>query len=237
MSKKNNFGRAIYDIFGVGKDDSEDELGGEAESSDFFPVREETSDFVPPPAQAREAQPPRRESAPPPPPPPPVSDPAASDWSMPMLDDYRVERAIPVHSYEGTYLAAGTMFRGTLTARGDVEIAGDFEGEIIAKGKITLHSDITSKITALGLALVGSNLEGDVEITGDVSMNDQSSIVGNVRAENMVCSGKIKGDLDIQDNLVLDGTAEVDGSIKADTMSVARGAKITGSVERHNMRK
>ncbi len=49
MSKKNNFGRAIYDIFGVGKDDSEDELGGEAESSDFFPVREETSDFVPPP--------------------------------------------------------------------------------------------------------------------------------------------------------------------------------------------
>ena len=103
MSKKNNFGRAIYDIFGVGKDDSEDELGGEAESSDFFPVREETSDFVPPPAQARDAQPPRRESAPPPPPPPPVSDPAASDWSMPMLDDYRVERAIPVHSFEGSF--------------------------------------------------------------------------------------------------------------------------------------
>lgn len=234
MSKKNNFGRAIYDIFGVGKDDSEDELGGETESSDFFPVREGASDFVPPAAPPREAQPPRREAAPPPSP----AEPPASDWtSMPMLDDYRVERAIPVHNYEGTYLAAGTMFRGTLTARGDVEIAGDFEGEIIAKGKITLHSDITSKITALGLAMIGSNLEGDVEVSGDVSMNDQSSILGNVRAENMVCSGKVKGDLDIQDNLVLDGTAEVDGSIKADTMSVARGAKITGSVEMHNIRK
>lgn len=235
MSKKNNFGRAIYDIFGVGKDDSADELGGEAESSDFFPVREGASDFVPPVTPPREAQPPGREAAPPPPPP---ADPPASDWtSMPVVDDYRVERAIPVHSYEGTYLAAGTMFRGTLTARGDVEIAGDFEGEIIAKGKITLHSDITSKITALGLALLGSNLEGDVEVSGDVSMNDQSSILGNVRAENMVCSGKVKGDLDIQDNLVLDGTAEVDGSIRADTMSVARGAKITGSVEMHNMKK
>lgn len=236
MSKKNNFGRAIYDIFGVGKDDSEDELGGEAESSDFFPVREEASDFVPPSAPPHDTQFPGRESTPPAPPPRPAEQ-QPSGWTPPVLDDYRVERAIPVHSFEGTYLAAGTMFRGTLTARGDVEIAGDFEGEIVAKGKITLHSNITSKITALGLVLVGCSLEGDVEITGDVSVNDQSSIVGNVRAENMVCSGKIKGDLDIQDNLVLDGTAEVDGSIKADTMSVARGAKITGSVEMHNMRK
>ncbi len=229
MSKKNNFGRAIYDIFGVGKDDSEDEdLTGELEAPEVIPAREPPADpFAAlsdtPPVSPRRDDPPRQT----PPPERPVTEP---------LHDFRVERAIPVHSYEGTYLASGTMLRGILTARGDVEIAGEFEGEIIAKGKVTIHSDITSKVTAMGLSLVGSNLTGDVEVSGDVSINDQSSITGNVRAENLSCSGKIKGDLDIQDNLILEGSAEIDGSITADTMAVARGAKITGSVEMRNVR-
>ncbi len=232
MSKKNNFGRAIYDIFGVGKDESEDEeLSGELEAPEVVSAREAPAD---PFAQA---------SAPPPfsPPSPPRQTPFSESpfserpFSDPM-QDFRVERAIPVHNYEGTYLASGTMLRGILTARGDVEIAGEFEGEIIAKGKVTIHSDITSKVTAMGLSLVGSNLTGDVDVSGDVTINDQSSITGNVRAENLSCSGRIKGDLDIQDNLVLEGSAEIDGSISADTMAVARGAKITGSVEMRNVR-
>jgi len=210
MSKKNNFGRAMYDIFGVGKDgeSEEEELGGEETPAEgLYPRREA-------PAFASGAQ----------------------DEEEPPVDDYRVEKAIPVHTFGGTYLAAGTMMHGTLTSRGDVEIAGDFEGEIVAKGKVTIHANITSKITATGLALVGCNLVGDVEVSGDVTLDSQSYIVGNVRAENMICSGKIKGDLDIQDNLVLDGSAQIDGSINADTMSVDRGAKITGSIEMRNIR-
>lgn len=210
MDMKNNFGRAMHDMFGVGKDSVEEppavaEAGGEETPSpamdDFYPVRGEA----------------------------PILD--ALD------DDFRVEQqAVSVHTRQGTYLAAGTMMQGTLTARGDVEIAGDFEGEIVAKGKVTLHSNISSKITAMGLTLVGCVLTGDAEVSGDVSVDGQSIITGNVRAENLFCSGKIKGDLDVQDNLVLEEQAQIDGNIKADTMSVARGAKITGSVEMRNMK-
>ncbi len=210
MDMKNNFGRAMHDMFGVGKDTVEEppvgaEAAGEETPSpamdDFYPARGEV----------------------------PVLD---------ALDDFRVEQqAVPVHTRQGTYLAAGTMMQGTLTARGDVEIAGDFEGEIVAKGKVTLHSNISSKITAMGLTLVGCVLTGDAEVSGDVSVDGQSTITGNVRAENLFCSGKIKGDLDVQDNLVLEEQAQIDGNIKADTMSVARGAKITGSVEMRNMKK
>ncbi len=206
MSMRNNFGQAMYDMFGVGRTPQGEEP--EAEAEDLSPQ-----------------------------PPAPEEVFAAPDASPDSFQDLRVEKAVPVHTYEGTYLAAGTMMQGTLTARGDVEIAGDFEGEIIAKGKITLHSNINSKITAMGLCLVGCALTGDVEVSGDVTIDEQSVITGNVKAENMICSGKVKGDLDIQDNLVLDEYAQIDGNIKVDTMSMSRGAKITGSIEMHKIKK
>lgn len=208
MSMRNNFGQAMYDMFGVGRTPQSEEP--EAEAEDLSPQPSAPAeDFAAP----------------------------APDAAPDAFQDLRVETAVPVHTYEGTYLAAGTMMQGTLTARGDVEIAGDFEGEIIAKGKITLHSNINSKITAMGLCLVGCSLTGDVEVSGDVTIDEQSVITGNVKAENMICSGKVKGDLDIQDNLVLDEYAQIDGNIKVDTMSMSRGAKITGSIEMHKIKK
>jgi len=220
MSMKNNFGRAMYDVFGVGKDPTEDEevSAGETDAEEFD-AGEPQSVAPEEPAQMFS-----------------VRGGGVPDPEQP-IRDLRVEKAVEVHTYEGTYLAAGTMMQGTLTARGDVEIAGDFEGEIIAKGTVTLHSSISSKITAMGLILVGCTLTGDVEVSGNVSLDDQSMITGNVKAESMTCSGKVKGDLDIQDSLVLDGFAQIDGNIKVDTMSMARGAKIAGSIEMHNLRK
>ncbi len=205
--KRNNFGQAMYDMFGVGK-----ETGGSHPAADGA----DASDFFLQPAGGAGA---------------------IGESEGGSFEDFRVEKAVPVRSYQGTYLAAGTMMQGTLTARGDVEIAGDFEGEIIAKGKVTLHSNITSRITATGLSLVSCVLTGNAEVSGDVNVDEQSTITGNVKAENLVCSGKITGDLDIQDNLVLDEQAQVDGNIKVDTMSMASGAKITGSIEMRNLKK
>ncbi len=218
MSMKNNFGRAMYDVFGVGKDPAEDE---EVSASEEFDAGEQ-------PQSAAPAEEPSQMFS--------VRGGGVPEQEQP-IRDLRVEKAVEVHTYEGTYLAAGTIMQGTLTARGDVEIAGDFEGEIIAKGTVTLHSSISSKITAMGLALVGCTLTGDVEVSGTVTLDDQSMITGNIKAESMTCSGKVKGDLDIQDSLVLDGYAQIDGNIKVDTMTMARGAKIAGSIEMHNLRK
>lgn len=207
MSKKDNFGQAMYDIFGVGKDGSKDQ-------ENEIVVNDDSSEEVEQPQVTF-----------------PVEE------SQEKVVDMRVEKAVPITSYDSTYLAAGTMMKGTLNTKGDVEIAGDFEGEIISKGKVTLHSSVNSKVTAAGLVLLGCNLVGNVEITGDIIMDAQSYIEGDVTAENMTCSGKVKGDLDIQDNLTLDEFAQVDGNIKVDTLSVDRGAKISGGIEMRSLKK
>ncbi len=231
--RKNSFGQAMFEMFGVGRDQSSEgsAAGGERQLPEEPQLpREET------PGAAEEAAGLFPAGAGP----VPLDSPAALEEfrhaALSPTDGFRqVQTAVPVHTCQGTYLAAGTVTRGSLTARGDVEIAGDFEGEITAKGKVTLHSNATSRITASGLALVGCSLTGDSEISGDVSVDEQSAVTGNVKAENLVCSGKITGDLDIQDNLVLSELAHVEGNIKADTMSIARGAKINGKIEMRNI--
>jgi len=241
-SKKNNFGQAMYEMFGVGKDQSA-QPAGEPEREEPGPeevqdLQGEPMDFraTPEPGVFGEEPPDFPEEA-------PEAPEEFAGRLSPLGEEpagmgafRQVDTAVPVHTYQGTYLAAGTMMQGTLTARGDVEIAGDFEGEIVAKGKVTLHSNITSKITATGLALVSCALTGNSEVSGDVNVDEQSTIIGNVKAENLVCSGKITGDLDIQDNLVLGEFAHVNGNIKVDTMSIARGAKITGKIEMRNLK-
>jgi len=228
--KKNSFGQAMFEMFGVGRDQSAGESSADKErqppEESQFP-REET------PGAAEETLFPAGVG--------PVSldSPAALEEfrhaEASPADGFRqMQTAVPVHTCQGTYLAAGTVTQGSLTARGDVEIAGDFEGEIAAKGKVTLHARTVSKITAAGLALVGCSLTGDSEISGDVSVDEQSAVTGNVKAENLVCSGRITGDLDIQDNLVLNEFAQVEGNMKADIISIARGAKINGKIEMRN---
>ncbi len=251
-SKKNNFGQAMYEMFGVGKDQNAQPAGEpEQEQEQEEPRPEESRDLPDEPMDFRGTPEPEAFGGEPSDFPEELAgepslleeEPAGMgaflhEVDTAGMDAFRhvVDTAVPVHTYQGTYLAAGSMMQGTLTARGDVEIAGDFEGEIVAKGKVTLHSNISSKISATGLALVSCALTGDSEVSGDVNVDEQSIITGNVKAENLVCSGKIIGDLDIQDNLVLGEFAHVNGSIKVDTMSIARGAKITGKIEMRNLK-
>lgn len=201
MSKKDNFGQAIHEMFGVGKEPDAAFSGNEpAEIVPMDQIKEESK--------------------------------GKSSFA-----DFTVGTSISTKSYGSTYLAEGTTMKGTLQTKGDIEIAGEFEGDIISKGKVVLHSSITSNITAVGLLLVDCNLRGDVKVSGDVTLNENSAIQGNIHAENMACSGRIAGDLDIQGNLSLDACAQIDGNIKADTLSVSRGAKISGSIEMRTMKK
>lgn len=128
-------------------------------------------------------------------------------------------------------LAEGTSFEGTLNAKGDVEIAGEFKGSVVAEGAVRLRSSIQSSINAKSLELVGCVLTGDVTVTGSVVVSENSKIVGNVTASELLCAGEIAGDLKVSSNVRLDAKARVSGSIVTGAISVERGAAISGNVQ------
>ncbi len=132
---------------------------------------------------------------------------------------------------EATFFAPGTSIEGTLRAKGDVVIAGDFKGDIFSEGKVTLRASTSSNVKAASLAVADCTVTGDIQVTGDVELIAQSVINGNVHATNVSCSGRVNGDLFVKGHLSLNESAQVRGNIKAQTLSIAKGALVSGNVE------
>ncbi len=256
MSKKDNFSQAMFEMFGLGKnpEDSEEELEDLRQLEDLDapapaaePTVEEPSAFAASPS-AYEEDPPAAFEAPAAPAPetpvgfeasfvPAVEAPAAPVFvSAPAPAPVPAPApAAPAHQYvrreNCTYFAPGTSMEGTLRSDSDVEICGDFKGEIASDGKVTIHANTTSSIAAAELVLIECVLTGDAMVAGDVSIDDRSSVTGNVRAANIVCSGVIKGNLNVQNNITLTENAQVFGDIKTGTLAMSRGAKVSGKVD------
>lgn len=131
----------------------------------------------------------------------------------------------------GTYLAPGTVMEGKLQTTGDVEIAGYFTGDITSEGKVTLRSNLQGNVTAVNLQLFGCRLVGDIHASGVVVLDERSAVAGNIRAGELFCSGVIKGDLYVHGNLSLSEKAVVEGNITTTTMTMARGAMISGNLK------
>ena len=234
MSKKDNFSQAMYEMFGLGKapEETADDDAADLEQIEQLNTAPET--YEPAPAPAAEPvyeEPPapkksravRVESVPEPSPVPAVK--REDDFFDTFAHNAPVKRA------NTTYFAEGTSMEGTIRSDSDIEIAGDFKGEIASNGKVTIHANTTSTIASADLVLIDCNLLGDAVVTGDVSINENSTITGNLRAQNVICSGVINGNLTIQSNVTLTETAQIIGDIKTETLTTSRGAKVSGKID------
>lgn len=194
MAKKDNFGAAMFDMFGV---------GGKSEEPANKP-EEKHVEFTEPEVKAPERKP----------------EPVAAAAPVAMKPNYGK-----------SVVATGTTFEGNITAHGDIEISGELKGNIYSEGKVTIMSKINGNIKAATVAIFGCEVGGDIQATGTVEMDAASAITGNISANNIICAGSVTGDLDIKDNLALSDTAVINGNIKMASMSVAKGARITGKLE------
>ena len=130
-----------------------------------------------------------------------------------------------------TFFAPGTSFDGTLTTKGDVEIAGEVKGEIISDGKVSIRKVGDVSISSKDLELLGADFKGNVTVSGDVIVDEEPSLQGNVRSSRVLCEGKIQGNLNVSGNITLGENSKVIGDINAPVMDVARGAVIVGQVQ------
>lgn len=155
----------------------------------------------------------------------------SSDSATPSAAEKPVEAYTPRTSPNCTYLAPGTVMEGKLFTKNDVEIAGDFTGDITSEGKVSLRSNMQGNVNAANLQLFGCRLVGDIHVSGVAILDEQSSVAGNIHANELLCSGLVKGDLYVQGNVTLNEKASIEGNITTDTMTMMRGASISGNLK------
>ena len=137
MSRKDNFRKAAFDMFGVGRDPDGRETAPEAAEAPAEPLtgvdalmEEDTAALAGAFVEAI------RQTEPAPPPAP---------------------------KYQTTILAAGSVFEGTLRAKGGVDLACEFRGNIFAEGDVVMRTSLEGNVQGKCVELISCAVHGDIQ--------------------------------------------------------------------------
>lgn len=92
-------------------------------------------------------------------------------------------------------------------------------------------SFVRGRVNGSGDLEIAGRVEGDITITGEVTVESSGLVAANISARRIVIRGAVMGDLHAEDALVLEAGARVVGDLRAPRIAVAPGGMIRGNVQ------
>jgi cytoskeletal protein CcmA (bactofilin family) len=92
-------------------------------------------------------------------------------------------------------------------------------------------SRVRGRITGDGDVEILGHVEGDVQVSGDVTIGEEGLCGSGLAARRLVIRGAVKGDLTASESIALDGGARVVGDLRAPRIAIAPGALVRGYVQ------
>lgn len=93
---------------------------------------------------------------------------------------------------------------------------------------------VRGSIEGTGNLVVAGHVEGDVVLSGEVTVESSGLVGANVRAARIVVRGAVRGDLSADEAVLLEEGARVVGDVRAARIAIGRGALVRGYVETAN---
>ncbi|HEX2868947.1 MAG TPA: polymer-forming cytoskeletal protein [Ignavibacteriales bacterium] len=104
------------------------------------------------------------------------------------------------------------------TSGGSIE-----EVSIISKGV-----NIEGTFVSQGSVRIDGTVNGDIFVTGNLTLGETSEVHGDVRAENLTLSGRVTGSVSVAEKLVLEAKSYLKGDLVARILVVEPGAFFDG---------
>jgi cytoskeletal protein CcmA (bactofilin family) len=99
------------------------------------------------------------------------------------------------------------------------------QSSIIGAGTV-----VRGNLEGEGSLEIYGRVEGDVNMTGEVSVGEGGAVLGDVTAAKISVSGAVQGDLRGSEAVLLERGAKVVGDLSAPRVGIANGALVRGSV-------
>lgn len=90
---------------------------------------------------------------------------------------------------------------------------------------------IEGKIEGTGHVRIAGKFKGDVNVQGDLTIENGAKLNGGVRAKKVTVAGELEGNIESASNVELLPSSLLIGDLKAGALTVSSGARIRGHVE------
>ena len=99
-------------------------------------------------------------------------------------------------------------------------------------GSITLgpRDSLEGKLVLEGDLQIFGNVQGELQISGDVSLEDGSTVRAGVEANNVSVRGTLEGDVLARGRLLIAGSGGVSGNVRVGRLAVEDGATFNGNI-------
>ncbi len=89
---------------------------------------------------------------------------------------------------------------------------------------------IEGKIEGSGHVRIAGSFKGDVNVQGNLTIEQGAKVTGQVRANTVVVAGTLQGNIEAASRVELLETGIVEGDVKAGSLTVAAGSRMRGQV-------
>jgi len=183
---------------------------------------------APPPSQSfsQAAQSYRTEASPPPPPPPPPINRTPSSASF----GGRTPEPAYYETEETTVISRNTIIDGNIRSFANITIDGSVKGDVKITKNISVTGKVVGDIECNNSTMTGASMQGNILSKGQVQVDRDSLLLGDIAAQYLDLNGKIKGNIDVGGKAEFKTDAVILGNITASTITVLDGATIQGYV-------
>ena len=131
---------------------------------------------------------------------------------------------------ELTVISKNTVVDGNIRSFADMSIDGDIKGDVETTKDIDLNGKVVGNLTCNNAGLHDSQIQGNLRLKGNVAMERDTVLIGDLTSTYADLNGKIKGNINIAGKAQLKEDAVIFGDISASTITVDDGAIIQGYV-------
>ncbi len=133
-------------------------------------------------------------------------------------------------SSETTIIAPGTTLVGDMTTAGGLRVGGNIKGNLKVASMMELNGKVIGDIEASDAVIVGSIVRGNVTVENVLTMDADTTIIGDVSAKNVDINGKIKGNLTVEERGHFQNNAVLVGNLMSGTVIIDEGAMLKGDI-------
>lgn len=90
---------------------------------------------------------------------------------------------------------------------------------------------IEGKIIGNGHVRVAGKFKGDIQVEGNLHIDNGAKVEGQVRASEVIVSGELQGNVESAKRVELQQGGSIVGDVKTGSLTVAAGSRMRGAVD------